>query len=186
MRSQFVEVGTIEAAYIACPWAAEIVPVEGGFHAFESIEDYNRWLVNTDYEFTDIDLPGGQGVGVLLTEGGVVSGAGKIYWVFDNALDANAENADELALATIGNGKLTDAQKAMAARNSERLVLKTNTECMSFEFKTDSESGKIKADSYEDACEKLRDMVGDDYDATGAWGWVEDQDGNRLVIGEVP
>lgn len=57
---------------------------------------------------------------------------------------------------------------------------------MSFEFKTDSESGKLQADSYEDACEKLRDMVGDDHEATGAWGWVEDQDGNRLVIGEVP
>lgn len=55
-----------------------------------------------------------------------------------------------------------------------------------FTFRTDSESGKLKADSYQDACEQLRDMVGDDHEETGAWGWVEDQDGNRLVIGEVP
>lgn len=126
MRQEFVEVSTIEAAYTACPWAAEIVPVEGGFQAFESMDDYNQWLVNTDYELTDIDLPGGQGVGVLLTDGGVVSGAGKIYGVFDNASDANAGNADELALATIGNSTLTDAQKAIASRNSDRLSLKTN------------------------------------------------------------
>lgn len=126
MRSEFIEVDTVEAAQTACPWAAKIVPVDGGFHAFESMDDYNRWLSNTDFELTDIDLPGGQGVNVLLTEGGVVSGAGKIYGVFNNASDANAENADELALSTIGDSKLTDAQKAMAARNSDRLSLKAN------------------------------------------------------------
>lgn len=86
--------------------------------------------------------------------------------------------------------KLTDEQVAVidqvrekAAELVKQTWVKNN---MFFEFKTDSESGKIKADSYEDACEKLRDMVGDDHEATGAWGWVEDQDGNRLVIGEVP
>ena len=110
MRQEFVEVSTIEAAYTACPWAAEIVEVEGGFQAFESMTDYSTWIKNTDQE----------------------------------------------------------------------------TEDGEFVFKTDSESGKLTAKSYEDACEQLRTMVGDDYEATGAWGWVEDQDGNRLVIGEVP
>ena len=86
--------------------------------------------------------------------------------------------------------KLTDEQVAVIDQVREKaaeLVKQTWVKTgMFFEFKTDSESGKIKADSYEDACEKLRDMVGDDHEATGAWGWVEDQDGNRLEIGEVP
>jgi hypothetical protein len=50
MRQEFVEVSTIEAAYTACPWAAEIVEVEGGFQAFESMDDYNTWIKNTDQD----------------------------------------------------------------------------------------------------------------------------------------
>lgn len=50
MRQEFVEVRTIEAAQTACPWAAEIVEVEGGFQAFESMTDYNNWIKNTDQE----------------------------------------------------------------------------------------------------------------------------------------
>lgn len=50
MRQEFVEVSTIEAAQTACPWAAEIVEVEGGFEAFESMDDYNTWSKNTDQE----------------------------------------------------------------------------------------------------------------------------------------
>lgn len=48
MRQEFVEVSTIEAAYTVCPWAAEIVEVEGGFQAFESMDDYNTWIKNSD------------------------------------------------------------------------------------------------------------------------------------------
>jgi len=44
MRSQFIAVDTIEEAWAACPWAAKIVEVEGGFHAFESIADYEVWV----------------------------------------------------------------------------------------------------------------------------------------------
>jgi len=43
MRTEFLEVGTIEAAQAAAPWAAEIVEVDGGFMAFESMADYNQF-----------------------------------------------------------------------------------------------------------------------------------------------
>lgn len=40
MRQQFIECETREEAEEAAPWAAEIVEVEGGFRAFESVSDY--------------------------------------------------------------------------------------------------------------------------------------------------
>lgn len=43
MRTEFVEVETITEAEAACPWAAKIVEVEGGFRAFESIADFETW-----------------------------------------------------------------------------------------------------------------------------------------------
>jgi hypothetical protein len=43
MRSKFVEVETREEAEALCPWAAVIVEVEGGWHAFESVADYETW-----------------------------------------------------------------------------------------------------------------------------------------------
>jgi hypothetical protein len=43
MRKQFVEVETREEAEQACPWAAEIVEVDGGWMAFESVADYDTW-----------------------------------------------------------------------------------------------------------------------------------------------
>lgn len=43
MRTQFIQVETIAEAREAAPWAAEIVEVEGGYMAFESIADYNTW-----------------------------------------------------------------------------------------------------------------------------------------------
>jgi hypothetical protein len=50
MRNEFLEVATIDEARAAAPWAAEIVQAEGGFHAFESMDDYNNWAKNTDEE----------------------------------------------------------------------------------------------------------------------------------------
>lgn len=43
MRSQFVQVETLAEAEDACPWAAKIVEVDGGFRAFESVADYETW-----------------------------------------------------------------------------------------------------------------------------------------------
>lgn len=125
MKSQFFELATIESVYAAAPWACEVVPTDGGFHAFESMDDYNRWLANTDFELTDIVLPGGQGIGVLLTEG-MSTPSGCIYGVFDNANDAKATNADELAIATVGSAMLSAEQIAIARRNTERLGLLAN------------------------------------------------------------
>lgn len=43
MRSQFVQVETREEAEAECPWAAEIIEVEGGFQCFESVTDAETW-----------------------------------------------------------------------------------------------------------------------------------------------
>lgn len=43
MRTLFIECDTREEAERAAPWAAVIVEVDGGFKAFESAADYERW-----------------------------------------------------------------------------------------------------------------------------------------------
>lgn len=43
MRTEFVQVETREEAENRCPWAAEIIEVEGGFQAFESYADAETW-----------------------------------------------------------------------------------------------------------------------------------------------
>lgn len=43
MRIEFIQCATIEEARDAAPWAAEIIPVEGGFRAFESADDCATW-----------------------------------------------------------------------------------------------------------------------------------------------
>lgn len=40
MGTQFIPCSTIEEAKHEAPWAAEIVEVEGGYMAFESVTDY--------------------------------------------------------------------------------------------------------------------------------------------------
>lgn len=54
-----------------------------------------------------------------------------------------------------------------------------------FPFATDGESGTIRAESFEGACEQLESMFTEEALADGAWGWVADQDNNRFTIGEV-
>ena len=44
MRTEFLEVETIEQAEQLAPWAAKIVEVDGGYMAFESITDYETWV----------------------------------------------------------------------------------------------------------------------------------------------
>lgn len=43
MRTEFIEAPTKVAAYHTAPWATIIVPVCGGFKAFESLEQYKTW-----------------------------------------------------------------------------------------------------------------------------------------------
>lgn len=44
MRSEFIEANTLVEAEAAAPWAAEIIKVDGGYHAFESMADYDQWM----------------------------------------------------------------------------------------------------------------------------------------------
>lgn len=43
MRSAFIECRSRTTAGRRAPWAAIIIKVEGGFHAFESMTDYRIW-----------------------------------------------------------------------------------------------------------------------------------------------
>jgi hypothetical protein len=43
MRSVFIEAKNRKEAEDRCPWAAIIILVEGGYLAFESMQDYENW-----------------------------------------------------------------------------------------------------------------------------------------------
>lgn len=43
MRQLFLAVETLAEAENLAPWAAEIIKVEGGFRAFESVRDAKTW-----------------------------------------------------------------------------------------------------------------------------------------------
>lgn len=43
MRQSFAQVETREEAEIECPWACEIIEVEGGWMCFESADDAATW-----------------------------------------------------------------------------------------------------------------------------------------------
>lgn len=43
MRQQFIECVSRNTAKRRCPWAAKIVRVDGGWLAFESVDDWRTW-----------------------------------------------------------------------------------------------------------------------------------------------
>lgn len=43
MRQEFIQVESRKDAIKQAPWAAKIVKVDGGYKAFESIQDYEAW-----------------------------------------------------------------------------------------------------------------------------------------------
>ena len=43
MRQQFVECKYRYQAIKAMPWATKIIKVDGGYHGFESISDFQIW-----------------------------------------------------------------------------------------------------------------------------------------------
>lgn len=59
---------------------------------------------------------------VILTEGAHVACVGKIYGVFASPEDAASDEADSLALGTIGADRLTAEQIEIAEANSASLV----------------------------------------------------------------
>jgi hypothetical protein len=60
---------------------------------------------------------------LIVTEGGNVSGSGKIAGLFWSADDAASPEADALAVGTVRWDVLTPEQQAIAGRNSELLCL---------------------------------------------------------------
>ena len=52
----------------------------------------------------------------------------------------------------------------------------------SYTYKTDSESGAIIARTLQDAMDIVRPSAA--AIADGAWAWVENEDGERLAVGE--
>lgn len=86
--------------------------------------------------------------------------------------------------------KLTEAQieaidevrKAAQAEVTSRWVRKK----FDFPFASDSESGTIRAESFAEACEQLEAMLTEEALSDGAWGWVENTDGQRHKIGIEP
>lgn len=47
MRRQFVQAMTTDEAFRLCPWAATVIPCEGGYMTFESIADAEQWQNQT-------------------------------------------------------------------------------------------------------------------------------------------
>jgi hypothetical protein len=43
MRRDFIACSCIATAWRHAPWASTIAPVDGGFIAFESIDDFRVW-----------------------------------------------------------------------------------------------------------------------------------------------
>ena len=43
MRVQTIDAKTAKQARQQAPWAAKIVKVDGGYKAFESLQDYKTW-----------------------------------------------------------------------------------------------------------------------------------------------
>jgi hypothetical protein len=43
MRKEMIQVKTRKEAEQAAPWASKVVKVDGGYMAFESIDDYRAW-----------------------------------------------------------------------------------------------------------------------------------------------
>jgi hypothetical protein len=135
------------------------------------------------FEYCDLPLPSGVEDNVLLTEGAIVSGAGRIYGVFDSAWLASQPNADECTLHILGASSLPQVLRDVAARNSERL-----SEAFRCRYKTDSDNGEILVPSWQVACDWLRERVTDAAVADGAWGWVESPNASqgRFALGIVP
>ena len=47
MRQQYIPLAdapTYADAEALAPWAAYIVPAEGGWHTFEDVKDYHTWI----------------------------------------------------------------------------------------------------------------------------------------------
>ena len=46
MRQEFIQTGTAKQAWAIAHWATVIFEVKGGYQAFESVIDYDVWVIN--------------------------------------------------------------------------------------------------------------------------------------------
>lgn len=71
----------------------------------------------------------GTDASVILTAGGIVKTTDgrwqQIFGMFDTEADAMAEDADDLAIGTVGRDSLTSEQIALAERNVEAIAKAT-------------------------------------------------------------
>lgn len=58
---------------------------------------------------------------VILTEGMTNHRGEVIYGVFHGSEDAQGDDADDKAIGTVGSERLTEGQREIAKRNSERI-----------------------------------------------------------------
>jgi hypothetical protein len=92
-----------------------------------------------------------------------------------NGIDSNGVEvvADWTTYAT-----REEAEMAMAALTDAQA-----NERREYRYATDSEAGTIEAYDFASASRKLDEMLTDEAIEEGAWGWVEDVDGERYTIG---
>jgi hypothetical protein len=148
----------------------------------EKLREFNHRVTKLGWELVDLPLPVGVETEVFLTEGGHIAGCGKIYGVFDSVWHATREDADARAIAILGAGSLPPCLQELAARNSEKLG--AAIEC---QWKTDAESGKVVAASWQHACDWLASEIPQETIDDGAWGWIEspnDDEGRFYVARE--
>jgi len=67
-----------------------------------------------------VEMKGFHGT-VILTDGAIVDGT-KLYGVFATTEDACSDDADELAIGTVGRDQVTAEQVEMAERNSAAML----------------------------------------------------------------
>lgn len=86
-------------------------------------------------------------------------------------------------------GDLDTEQAGAVYAAIEQAKKETRDKCADlhdYSFRTDAELGVITAVDFDDACEQLREMLPAAALADGAWGWVEDLDGERFEVGIQP
>lgn len=94
----------------------------------------------------------------------------------NGTLDEAIERAKEV------NAEFQPAYGVQVEDESGNTVWDSEEPTQEFDFCTDGESGKIEAVDFADACSQLREMLTDDMLADGAWGWVEDENGERYEV----
>jgi hypothetical protein len=149
--------------------------------AIEKLREFNHRVTKLGWELVDLPLPVGVETEVFLTEGGHITGCGKIYGVFDSPWHAFQHDADARAIATLGAGSLPPCLQELAVRNSERLGA-----AIQCQWEATEGTGNVVAASWQHACDWLASEITLEEQAAGAWGWIEspNDDEGRFYVGK--